>query len=154
MAEVTGEIRIEAPRAKVWEIIADLGGVSVWNPVIAKSYYTSEAKEGADASRHCDFPDGGYVNERVVEWKSGEAYKMHIYDGTVPFDNFYGSFDLRDDGPGTVVKLMLGFEVKPGAPIDTAEAERQNREDLIPAVLSGLRHYVETGQPMPVSMPS
>jgi len=152
MAEVASEIRIEAPKAKVWEIVADLGAVSVWNPVIAKSYYTSEAKEGADAGRHCDFPDGGYVKERVVEWKSGEALKMHVYDGSVPFDNFYGSYDLKDDGPGTVVKMTLGFDVKPGAPVDPAEAERQNREEMIPAVLGGLKHYVETGEPMP--MPS
>ena len=150
MAEVTGEVRIDAPREKVWGIVADLGAVSDWNPMIAKSYHTSAAREGTGAGRHCDFPDGGYVKERAVEWKPGEAFTMHIYEGTVPFDNFYGSYDLYEDGTGTLVKFTLGFELKPDAPVDAAEAERQNRDELIPAVLGGLKHYVETGRPMPM----
>lgn len=150
MAQATGEVRIDAPREKVWETVADLGAVSDWNPVIAKSYCTSAAREGADADRHCDFPDGGYVKERVAEWRPGEALKMHVYEGTVPFDNFYGSYELKDDGTGTLVKFTLGFDLKPGAPMDAEEAERQNRDELIPAVLSGLKHYVETGQPIPM----
>ena len=48
MTKVTSEIRIDAPREKVWDVIADLGSVSVWNPVLSNSYYTSEAKEGLE----------------------------------------------------------------------------------------------------------
>ncbi len=153
MTKVTGEIHIDAPRQKVWGVLADLGSVSVWNPVIANSYYTSEAKEGAGASRHCDFPDGGYVKERAVEWKPGEAMRLNILEGSVPFDNFYGAYTLRDERRGTTVSLTLGFDVKPDAPVAPTEAERQNREELIPAVLAGLKHYAETGQPMPMPAP-
>ena len=152
MTTVTGEIHIDAPRQKVWDVLADIGTVSVWNPVIANSYSTSEAKEGVGASRHCDFPDGGYVKERAVEWKPGEAIRFNTFEGSVPFDNFNGSFAVRDDGQGTAVSLTLGFDVRPDAPLDAAEAERQNREELIPAVLAGLKHYAETGEPM--AMPS
>ena len=75
MTKVTSEIRIDAPRDKVWDVVADLGTVSVWNPVLADSHYTSEAKEGVGASRHCDFPDGGYVKERATEWKPGKVLR-------------------------------------------------------------------------------
>ena len=51
MTRVTGEIRIDASRDKVWDVVADLGSVSVWNPAIADSNYTSEVKEGLEASR-------------------------------------------------------------------------------------------------------
>ena len=67
MTNVTVEIRIDAPREKVWDVIADVGSVSVWHPFLSNSYYTSEAKEGLEAARHCDFPDGGYVKERTLE---------------------------------------------------------------------------------------
>ncbi len=148
MSKVSAEIHIDAPREKVWDILSDLGAVSVWNPVIANSYYTSEAKGGVGAGRHCDFPDGGYLGERVAEWEPGKALRLDIVEGSVPFDDFYGAYQLRSEGTGTAVTMTLGFEVKPGAPVEPSEAERQNREELIPAVLAGLKHYAETGQPL------
>ncbi len=59
MTKVCGEIRVNAKQEIVWDVLADLGAVSTWNPTIANSYYISEAKEGVGASRHCYFPDGG-----------------------------------------------------------------------------------------------
>ncbi len=149
MTTVTGEIYIDAPKDWAWAVLADLGAVSVWNPAIANSYYTSEAKEGVGAGRHCDFPDGGYVKERATEWKPGEAIRLNVYEGSVPFDNFYGSYTLKESGQGTEVTLSLEFDVRPDAPVDPAEAERQNREELIPVVLAGLKRYIETGEPAP-----
>ena len=150
MSKVSGEIHIDAPKDKVWAVLADLGAVNAWNPAIANSYYTSGATEGVGASRYCDFPDGGYVKEETVEWKPGEVVRLDILDTNVPFDNFYGEYTLRDNGQGTVVTFTLGFDVLPDAPLDPAEAERQNREELIPLVLAGLKHCVETGQPLPM----
>ena len=150
MTKVTSEIRIDAPREKVWDVIADLGSVSVWNPVLSNSYYTSEAKEGLEAARHCDFPDGGYVKERTLEWKPGEAFTLDIYEGTVPFASATGGYSLVDDGDGTIVTVAIEYELKPDVPVDPQEVERQNREELFPLVLAGLKHYVETGEPMPM----
>ena len=67
MTRVTIDLRIDAPKEKVWDVVADLGSVSVWSPALAGSYYTSEAEEGLEAARHCDFPDGGYIKERTLE---------------------------------------------------------------------------------------
>ena len=107
MTTVTSEIHIDASRQKVWETLADLGSVSVWNPVIASSYYTSEATEGVGAGRHCDFPDGGHIKEEVTEWKPGEAFTLQIREGTVPFGDAYGTFTLKDEGQGTAVTLTF-----------------------------------------------
>ncbi len=150
MTRVTGEIRIDAPREKVWDVIADLGSVSVWNPLLSNSYYTSEAKEGLEAARHCDFPDGGYVKERTLEWKPGEAFTLDIYEGTVPFASAHGRYSLVDDGDGTIVTLAIEYDLKSDVPVDPQEVERQNREELFPLVLASLKQYVETGEPMPM----
>jgi len=149
MTRVTSEIRIEAPKDKVWEVVADLGSVSVWNPLLANSHYTSEAKEGLEAARHCDFPDGGYVKERTLEWKPGETITLEIYEGTVPFTTATGSFSLVEDGDGTITTLALEYDLKADVPVDPQEVERQNSEESLPMVLAGLKHYVETGEPMP-----
>ena len=150
MTKVAVETRIDAPKERVWEVIADLGAVSVWNPALADSHYTSAAKEGLEASRHCDFPDGGYVKENVIEWKPGEAVALEITEGTVPFASARGSMSLSEDGDGTIVTLALEYELKSDTPVDPQQVERENREDLFPLVLAGLKHYVETGEPMPI----
>ena len=145
MTRLTGEIQINAPKEKVWDILADLGKVHIWNPVIANAYYTSEATDGVGAARHCDFPDGGYVKERTTEWKPGEAYTLEIYEGTVPFERAAGSFAVKDAERGAIVSFTFEYELKSDAPVDPQEVERQNREELIPTVLAGLKHYAETG---------
>jgi|GEM_PF-1906127 hypothetical protein len=73
MTIIISEIRIKAPKAKVWSVLSDLGTISVWSPAIAKSFYTSEAKEGLEATRHCDFPGGGYIEERATAMWMGSA---------------------------------------------------------------------------------
>ena len=150
MTKVTAEIRIDAPREKVWDVIADLGSVSVWNPFLSNSYYTSEAKEGLEAARHCGFPDGGYVKERTLEWKPGEALTLDIYEGTVPFASAHGGYSLVDDGDGTIVTGAIEYDLKPDLPVDPQDVERQNREELLPLILASLKQYVETGEPMPM----
>ena len=150
MTRVTSEIRIDAPREKVWDVIADLGSVSVWNPLLSNSYYTSEAKEGLEAARHCDFPDGGYVKERALEWKPREGFTLDIYEGTVPFASATGGYSLVDDGDGTIVTGAIEYELKADLPVDPQEVERQNREELLPLIMASLKHYVETGEPMPM----
>ena len=137
MTRVTSEIRIDASRDKVWNVVADLGSVSVWNPALADSHYTSEVKEGVGASRHCDFPDEGYVKERATEWKPGEGYTLDIYEGTVPFASAQGSLSLVDDGDGTIVTFAIEYDLKADVPVDPQEVERQNREDLFPLIVKG-----------------
>ena len=148
MTTVTSEIRIDASRGEVWDVLADLGSVSVWNPAISNSYYTSEAKEGLEASRHCDFPDGGYVKENTLEWNPGESFKLDIYEGTVPFDSANAGISLADDGDGTIATVVIEYDLKAGVPVDPQEVERQNRDEVIPLILAGLKHYVETGDPL------
>ena len=149
MPTVTGEIHIDSPKEKVWAVLADLATVRHFNPGVTNAYYISDTKEGVGASRRCDLVDGGYVLERASEWKPGEAYTLEIYEGTTPFQNADGAFTVKDDRQGTIVSLTLGFELRVDAPVDPQEVEQQYRE-LIPAVLAGLKHYVETGQPLPV----
>jgi len=151
MTKIAVKTRIDAPKERVWDVIADLGAVSAWNPSLADSHYTSEAREGLGASRRCEFPDGGYVEERATEWKSGEAITLEIVEGTVPFAfPASGTLSLVDDGDGTSVTLTLEYDLKADFPADPQELERQNREELLPMVMAGLKHYAETGEPLPV----
>ena len=151
MTRVHDEISINVKREIVWKVLADLGGVSTWNPTITNSYYISEAKEGLGASRHCDLPDGGYVNESATQWEAGTLVRLHVYEGTVPFENYYGTYSLSTEGDKTLVNLALEYDIQPNSGLDSDRVERRNRERLIPTILEGLKHYAETGQPVQTS---
>ena len=152
MIKLKSAIQISAPKEKVWALLADLGAASAWNPTVQNSYYTTEAKEGVGASRHCDLADGSFVEERATAWTPGEALTLNIYEGAIPFENGYGTFELKGDERETILNFTLEFDPKPDAPMPPEQVERLFTEQVIPAMLAGLKHYVETGQPLPVSM--
>ncbi len=151
MTRLSSEIEIDAPREKVWAILADLEEVQHYDTAITKAFYTSEAREGVGAARQCDWP-GGFVRERVTEWKPGEGYAINAYEGSdvAPFESLDVRFVLRDAGRGTAVSLELEYRLKPDVPSDPQELESEYRQ-LIEGVLAGLKHYVETGQPLPMA---
>ena len=78
---ITRKVSIDAPKQKVWEVLADFGNVQSLSPNIEKSYLTTEKKNGVGAQRHCDFVSmGAQVEERIVEWNEGESLKIDIYE--------------------------------------------------------------------------
>ncbi len=150
MTRVSSEIEINVSKEEIWNILADLGSVGLWNPGVTKAHYISEAKHGVGAARHCDLPDGGYVKERATEWTPGESFTLEITEGTIPFSSAFGTVALKGDQRKSVVSYTLRYELQPSAPIDPAEFEQQWREEFLPGVLAALKHYAETGKPMPM----
>ncbi len=146
MTKLSSEIQIDASKEKVWAVLADLETVQHYSPAITKAYYTSEVRDGVGAARQCDF-DGGYVRERVTEWKPGEGYAINVYEGSdiAPFESIDVRFVLRDAEQWTAVSLELEYRLKPDGQSDPQEIEREYRQ-LIEGVLAGLKRYVETGQ--------
>jgi len=51
---------------------------------------------------------------------------------------------LKADGEGTAVSMAVLFDVKPGVNLEPARAERQYRDEMLPAILSGLKSFIET----------
>ena len=147
MIKITKEIEINAPKAKVWSVLADIGAVEKYNPVVTKSYSTSEKKQGLGASRHCDLFPRGSVEEKIIEWDEGESYKIEIFEGkAIPFKGT-GMFELTENGKSTNVKMtfepdmgnglfgkIMGFMMK----------EKMNK--MITGVVLGLKHHLETDE--------
>ena len=69
MAHFSTEVHIAAPKKKVWDVLADFGGIYKWNPGVSHSYSTSDNSHGEGATRHCDLSQGRYLKERTVDWR-------------------------------------------------------------------------------------
>jgi carbon monoxide dehydrogenase subunit G len=150
MTYFSGEIRIKAPKEKVWEVVADLGGIQAYHAGVTKSYYTSEQREGVGASRHCDLKPFGSVEERIVEWQDGESYTIDIYDGAKvpPFKEAKGYMSVAEDGAETIVRFSLEYELKLG-PLGRLLDRimvRGRFATVVPTVLGGLKRYLENGE--------
>jgi hypothetical protein len=149
MTRLTREVRINAPKEKVWQ---DFGGVYVYNPTVPNSFATSENNGGDGATRHCDLAPFGSVEERILEWRDSDGYTLEIYAGdkTPPFKKAIASIDLVEDGDGTIVKGTLDYALKygPAGALMDALMVRSKFEQAWSRLFAGLKHYAETGEPV------
>ena len=147
MIKIIKEVEINAPKAKVWSVLADIGAVEKYNPVVTKSYSTSENKQGLGASRHCDLLPMGSVEEKIIEWDEGESYKIEIFEGkAIPFKGT-GKFELTENGKSTNVKMT--FEPDMGNGIFgklMAFMMKEKMNKMIAGVVIGLKHHLETDE--------
>ena len=153
MTTVTGEIWIDASRQTVSGILANSGASDVRNPAAIDSFYPLYAEGGVGASGRHDLPEDGHVIERAFAWKPVEGHTLGVEEGTGPFQDVHAVYILEDDGQGTAVTLTLEYESNPDAPVGSRKTEHYYREELCPAILTALKHYIETGQSTPVLVP-
>lgn len=148
MTRITSEIRINAPKNEVWNIIADLGAIENFHPGVTKSYYTSEVKNGVGASRHCDLLPAGSIEETATEWHEGEGYVLEVRggEGLPPFKKAHIHFTLKEDGQETVATMSLEYTLKFGliGKLMDAWKVRPMFRTVVPRVMAGLKKYSES----------
>lgn len=159
MASFKAEIKIDASKERVWEVLSDIGNIYQWNPSVTHSYSTSEEGSGEGATRHCDVQQGpikGYLEERAFDWREGEGYKIQVYDSSLPVKEIVVRFNLKADGDHTVVEVSPEYQFKFGAlglVLDRLMFGPQFRKGMA-GLLAGLKHYVETGEQVTNKVPS
>lgn len=148
MTQISKQIRIDAPKDKVWDILADYGAVSNWAPTISESQSTTEATRGVGAERGCEHEKMGHIEERIVAWDEGSSLSYDVIKG-LPFpmkslNNVWSVSDARD---GAVVTLTMTFRMGfgPLGALPALMARPLMRKEM-GITLAGLKHHVETGQ--------
>ena len=160
MSKFTKQVKINAPRYKVWEVLADIGGIYKWNPGVSHSYSTSEENSGEGATRHCDLqtPGGkslGYLEERTVDWREGKGYKIDIYDSNLPLKSNVVEFAVKADDDVTIVSVSPEYAIKfglLGALINRLFLQRKLQQAM-EVLFAGLNYHVETGEIVDTRLP-
>ena len=141
------QTKIDAPKEKVWEVLADLGSIYKWNPGVSHS--TSESTQGEGATRHCDLQNpSGYLEERATNWREGEGFTIDIYESNFPIKRNLVQFSVEANGNGTIVKVAPDYQFKfgpIGSLLDRLILGRQLRKGMA-NLLAGLKYHVETGE--------
>lgn len=159
MGSFKAQIKIGAPKERVWDVLADVGNIYKWNPGVTHSYSTSAEASGEGASRHCDVQSGpikGYLEERAFDWREGEGFKIKVSDSSLPVKRIIVQFAVRSDGGQTVVEVSPEFQLKYGVlgvVMERLMFGPQFRKGMA-GLLAGLKHYVETGEEVAKKVPS
>lgn len=153
MSKFTTQVKINAPKHEVWKVLADIGGIYKWNPGVAHSYSTSEENSGEGATRHCDLQTTGgksfgYLEERTVDWREGEGYKIDIYDSNLPIKSNVVEFTVKADEDGTIVSVSPEYAIKYGllASLINRLFLQRKLQQAMEGLLAGLKYHVETGE--------
>ncbi len=104
MATVRHHVRIDAPAAKVWGIISDAGSVSEWFGPIASSHATA-------TGRVVTLGDGTEIDEDVVTNDDELRRFQYTIKSGLPVEHHLGTFDVLEDGAGSIV--VYGTDVRP-----------------------------------------
>lgn len=150
MTRIYHNIRINAPKEKVWSILADLGAIQNFNPGVKKSYYVSEEKQGPGASRVCELIPLGSIKETATAWQEGESFALDIrpLSPIPPLKQAVGRFTLKADGQHTIITLAMEYNLKfgpLGVLLNALAFKSQFRRGLSDLLL-GLKHHAETGE--------
>ena len=107
MAVINNEIRIKAPKKKVWDILSNLEELDRYDPVVVKSKTTTEQKSGVGAERHCDTSSGGWFKEKVSVWNPESDLEFSLYACNQPMKWLTHTYHLEEQGGTTVVTQIM-----------------------------------------------
>lgn len=151
MTIIKQSIRVNKPKEEVWKILADLGGVSVFHPIVTHSYYSTKQLTDIGATRVCELGPKQSVSERAIEWREGESYTLavdFIKGMKPPVRNMQAIISVRADGDGSIATIGMRYQPKfgiMGMVMDRVMLRPQFGK-MVPQILGGLKHYAETGE--------
>lgn len=143
---------IDAPTSDVWAALADVGNVEAWNPGIESARVTSETDRGIGATRECVLSPMGTVQERITAWIDERLITVEIYERKrMPaIRRALATIELTTADRGTHVACRLDYEVglgPVGRGLNGTMLRRMFTRSLV-GTLAGLKHHVETGEPV------
>jgi uncharacterized protein YndB with AHSA1/START domain len=113
MKPMRSDLVIAAPRTAVWDALADLEGVSQWNPAIDRAECISDLRHGLGARRRCYMHPSGWMVESVTRWDPEAAIEFTI-ENAPPLRTGVARFVLSDSEGGTRLEADFDYEVRFG----------------------------------------
>ncbi|MCI0694137.1 SRPBCC family protein [candidate division KSB1 bacterium] len=146
MTTLHHEVKINAAPEKVWNVLANLEAVQYYNPLVAKTRYTSENREGVGASRHCDFKPKGFSKERITDWIPARLLGMEVVESSFPMTFTRWKTHLVAEGGGTRVTQDLEYGMKLGllGELLNKLMMKKKYDGILAEIFTGLKNHVES----------
>ena len=145
---ISRKILIDAPKKDVWNFVSDFGGIYKGNPMVSKSYLTSDQKTGVGTTRHCDMNMmGASVDEKIIGWVEGESIKVDIYEKkNMPMvGNMVADFSVHEQGKQTLLKATMEYDMTGGmGDMMNAVMMKKMNVGVWEKLLAGFKKHIET----------
>jgi ribosome-associated toxin RatA of RatAB toxin-antitoxin module len=147
VSDVIMRIPISASANKVWEVLADFGGVEKWAPTVVKCRRSTEANSGLGAKRILTTSRGDDTEEVIVEWNEGKSFTFEIPDGLASIvKTLSETWSVEQSPDGASVVVRMDYQMKNGilySILDSLVVRHELRKLLVQN-LAGLKYYLET----------
>ena len=148
-SKFTVSSHLGAPHNRVWELISDIGNISIYHPGVEVSKYLTTQTFGVGTRAVWIFPqDKGQVVERVYEYKRDEKIGIEFVSGSLPVRLARTMFIVSKASENTTyIEIQMTYQINGGffgwilAEL-IAKSRLQARMLLF---LEGLEQYIQTG---------
>lgn len=131
MPEFTITRQIDAPVAKVWEVLDDFGDIQRWSAGVTASELTSQGPVSEGSTRHCDFAPFGSVNERIDRHEPDQRLTVNIYEAfKLPISSAIADFNIATSDGGTELTLNYSYTLNLMGRVMKGYADKQMRKGI------------------------
>ena len=145
MGEFAESIIISAPIEQVWQTLADIGSIYLWNPGVKASNQTTSGEVGVGSCRHCNLGGKNFLDEEVVTFEPYNKIIFRITNTNMPFKTADIRFTLQPNGTATDVTVSPIYQLNYGLIgklLDVVMVRSQYQKGM-GELLQGLKEYVE-----------
>ncbi len=115
VSDTTATLRVPAPAAEVWAVLADFGEIARWAAIVDHSCLLSAQREGVGMVRRIQSGRRTLV-ERVVEWVDGERLSYVVEGLPSAIRSLRNTWQLDDGDGSTQITLTSSVDVGPRPP--------------------------------------
>ena len=149
MSKIIVSRTLSFPREKVWELLADFGGVQNYSEGVETSPINpGTPATGLGAERNCHFYDGNNFQERIVDFIENERMGIEVFQTSMPLKSANAVFDLVDADGGSTLTMTFDYVVKfgiIGRIMDSLMMSRMMKSNLS-RLLASIEHRMKTGE--------
>ena len=150
-------VPVDVPPSRMWEVIADLGGIERFSPTISSSLLRDGAMAGVGAVRECSNPRGQVWAEQCEVFDPARRrldLRFRVEEEGFPFPvrTMVGGWKVFEDGAGSVVEVWWSLTptTRPGWLVTVLLGLQVDR-DMVGAI--GRMAEAAQGRPVPATPP-
>ncbi len=142
-------LKVNVSAEKIWQALEDYNSIEKFAMTIKSSASVNDINSGLGAKRSCTFNDGSSLVEEIIEYRSGQGYKMNISNHSMPLKSMQSEMKVTPiNESSSEIYMSADFVVK-GGPFGWVMGQlvmRPIMKVIFKKVMTGLAYHCETGE--------
>lgn len=129
---------VNAPAEGLWQYVGDFSNIYRFHPFLKGSHFIDGATSNdIGSTRQCNFKDGNYVKEQIIEWKEGSLYTVDIIESSIPIKYGKGTVGISPIDENNT-EVFMELDVTPKNKLMAPMMYLMYKRKVVPAILQRL----------------